>query len=57
MSYSEEQIKILSNISSNKIIKSIKKYCQINLNPKFYSEISQSELGLRNYYLKKKKTF
>ena len=57
MSYSEEQIKILSNISSNKIIKSIKKYCQINLNPKFYSEISQSELGLRNYYLKKKKHF
>jgi hypothetical protein len=57
MSYSSEQIKFLSNIPSNEISKSLNHFNEFSLNQKNLNSISQSENGLRNYYLKNKKHF
>ena len=57
MSYSSEQIKLLSNIPSNEISKSLNNFNQFSLNQINLNSISQSENGLRNYYLKNKKHF
>ena len=57
MSYSSEQLKFLSNIPSNEISKSLNHFNEFSLNQKNLNSISQSENGLRNYYLKNKKHF
>ena len=49
MSYSSEQIKLLSNIPSNEISKSLNNFNQFSLNQINLNSISQSENGLRNY--------
>ena len=57
MSYSSEQLKFLSNIPSNEISKSLNLFNEFSLDQKNLNSISQSENGLRNYYLKNKKHF
>ena len=57
MSYSSEQLKFLSNIPSNEISKSLNLFNEFSLDQKNLNPISQSENGLRNYYLKNKKHF